>query len=91
MKNEVVNGVVADAKKQMKNAVLVQNGNFEQHTDSYSPRVFVRVTGTNFIIELLRDGHAIPWNQEPLDFNCWFIDVVPGEKRFSNVMWWEKL
>lgn len=85
--------MIEDIQKQIErqakeNAVIVAtDANFTAHPEAYSPRIFVRVVNTPTVIELLRDGTAIPWNRLPVGFfDYWLIDTVQGNTVLENVM-----
>lgn len=85
--------MIEDIQKQVEqqareNAVVVANDpKFTAHPEAYEPRLFVRVINTPTVIELLRDGTAIPWNRLPVGFfDYWLIDTVAGNTTLENVM-----
>ena len=85
----MIEQAMAEAEKQgRENAVIVRTDpNFTAHPESYTPRIFVRVINTPVVIELLRDGQAIPWNRLPVGFfDYWLIDTVAGNTTLENVM-----
>jgi hypothetical protein len=61
----------------MSENVIVAEGKYQPHPDSYSPRVFVYVKSTDIHYELLRTGEAIPWPvRVPEGFDFWICDVT---------------
>jgi hypothetical protein len=67
------------AKQVQQNAVLVSNGNFEEHPEAYRPRIFCHAEMDGKTYELLQDGNAIPWPKTPdpakCGFDFWLIEV----------------
>lgn len=65
--------------------VISNEGGFEPHPESYTPRVFAAVTPvvvrshfTTMVYEILMNGQAIPWPrlpQHPDKFDYWVIYV----------------
>lgn len=60
-----------------KTTVIAANGGYEQHPESYSPRVIAFVCDTQEYYELLRTGEAIPWGttRPPESLEYWVVDV----------------
>lgn len=85
----MIEQAMAEAHRQAKENVVVvaTDPNFTAHPESYEPRLFVRVIGTSTVIELLRDGQALPWNRLPVGFfDYWLVDTVAGNTTLENVM-----
>ena len=56
-----------------KQTVIVSEGLFEEHPESYCPRVFVAdAEPVHKVYELLMDGQAIPWDCLPQKESCGF-------------------
>ncbi len=57
--------------------VIASKGGYEDHPDSYSPRVFVYIISTEIYYELLQTGEAVPWvTTAPEGFDFWVIDAL---------------
>lgn len=80
------------ARQLHSNRVVTSDGLFQEHPESYRPRVFVTVVeslGTSSVIEILQDGEAVSWPRLPDPMTCgfdyWDIRTIPGVTRFRNV------
>jgi hypothetical protein len=60
----------------MSETVIANEGKYQPHPESYSPRVFVYIKATEIFYELLRTGEAVSWvTQAPEGFDYWIIDA----------------
>jgi hypothetical protein len=55
--------------------IKVAENKFEEHPDSYFPRVFIYVREAVTWYEILKSGAAIPWTAKPEGFPFWIIDT----------------
>ena len=58
--------------------VVANDGGFEPHPESYTPRVFAAVWERGAkVYEILQNGHAIPWPWLPIleEFDYWVLYV----------------
>jgi len=56
--------------------VISNEGGFEPHPESYTPRVFAAVWERGAkVYEILSNGQAIPWPHLPTKFDCWVLHV----------------
>jgi hypothetical protein len=69
---------------ELRQDAVASDGNFEEHPESYRPRVFVNTWNwdnppTSDVYELLTTGQAIPWPSLPKDcgFDYWTLSA-PG-------------
>ena len=55
-----------------KQTIVANDGNFEEHPESYRPRVFVEAGVVMAVYELLTNGQAIVWPSFPDKETCGF-------------------